>query len=56
MPRINIDTCTEDEMWDECDRVAGGHFGHNIIGIICDVAERRFGEEVAQQIFETYQV
>lgn len=56
MPRTNINTCTQDELWDECDRVAGTPFGHNMIGIICEVAEKRFGEEVAQQIYETYQV
>ena len=54
--RLNINTCTEEELYEECDRVAGSNFGHNMISIICNVAKKRFGKEVAEEIFETYQV
>ena len=55
MGRINLKTCTFDEMWDECERVSGTTFGHNMIGIICNVAEKRFGKKEANSLFNTFQ-
>ena len=54
--RININTCSQDELYEECERVVGTQHGHNMIGLICNVAEERFGEEVAKDLFETYQI
>ena len=53
--RININTCSQDELYEECERVLDTQFGHNMIGLICNVAEERFGKDVAQDLFETYQ-
>ena len=55
MSRININTCSFEELEDECISVMGTNFGHNIIGIICSEAEKRFGKEKAKYLFENYQ-
>tara|TARA_Y100001963_G_C6693316_1_gene405720 strand:- start:323 stop:493 length:171 start_codon:yes stop_codon:yes gene_type:complete len=54
--RVNINTCTLDELHEQAAEVYGTNFGHNIIALICQVAKNRFGEEAANEIFETYQV
>ena len=56
MSRINIDKCSQDELYEECERVMGTQYGHNMIGLICNAAEKRFGKEVAEDLFETYQI
>ena len=56
MSRINIDKCSQDELYEECERVVGTQYGHNMIGLICNAAEKRFGKEVAEDLFETYQI
>ena len=53
--RTNINTCSLDELEDECINVMGTPYGHNIIGIICSEAEKRFGKEEAERLFELYQ-
>ena len=55
MSKLNLKECTLEELEDECINVQGTNFGHNIIGIICRVAEERFGEVEADRLFETYQ-
>ena len=55
MSRVNINSCSLEELEDECIRVEGTNFGHNMIGIICGVVEERFGEEEADRLFELYQ-
>ena len=55
MSRLNIKEATIDELEEECMRVQGTTFGHNIIGIICNVVDERFGEDEANRFFETYQ-
>ena len=55
MSRVNLKTCSLEELEDECIRVEGTNFGHNMIGIICGVVEERFGEEEADRLFNTYQ-
>lgn len=55
MARVNINTCTLEELEMECINVLGTNFGHNIIGIICRVAEERFGKEAAQELYDNYQ-
>jgi hypothetical protein len=55
MSRVNIKTCTLSELENECIRVQGTNFGHNMIGIICEVASDRFGEEEGDRLFELYQ-
>ena len=53
--RVNLKTATLKEMEEECARVMGTTFGHNMIGIICRAAGERFGKEEADMLFETYQ-
>ena len=53
--RVNLKTATLKEMEEECARVMGTTFGHNMIVIICRAAEERFGKEEADMLFETYQ-
>ena len=55
MSRVNINTCTLEELEDECIKVEGTNFGHNIIGIICRVASDRFGEEEGDRLYDLYQ-
>ena len=56
MARINIETATIEELEDECQSVMGTPFGHNMIGIICNQVEKRFGEDEANRFFDTYQM
>lgn len=53
--KINLKTATLDELEIECAELVGTQFGHNMIGIICGVAEDRFGKEEAERLFELYQ-
>jgi hypothetical protein len=55
MSKINIETATIEELEQECIRVWGTPYGHNMIGIICGVAAERFGEEEGDRLFEEYQ-
>ena len=54
--RLNIQEATIDELEEECISVLGTPYGHNIIGLICNVVDERFGEEEANRFFETYQI
>ena len=55
MAKINPRTATLDEIWAECESVLGTPYGHNIIGIMCSIVKDRFGEDEADQLFETFQ-
>ena len=44
MSRVNIKTCTLEELEDECVKVEGTNFGHTMIGIICRTASDRLYE------------
>ena len=55
MAKINLEKCTLEEMEQECEEVQGTPYGHNIIGIICSAAEKRFGDAEAERLFEEYQ-
>ena len=54
--RINIKTATLDELEEECMELMGTSYGHNMIGIICNVVEDRFGKEDAERLFNFYQI
>tara|TARA_Y100000593_G_scaffold78525_1_gene145884 strand:+ start:49 stop:225 length:177 start_codon:yes stop_codon:yes gene_type:complete len=54
--KININTATLDELEDECMSVMGTQFGHNMIGIICNVVKERFSKKDAERLFNTYQL
>jgi hypothetical protein len=54
--KINLKTATLDEIREECDKVYGTPFGHNMIGIMCSVVDERFGKEEAQELFDDYQM
>jgi len=53
--RINIQTATLEQLENECEELVGTQFGHNMIGIICNVVDERFGKEEAQRLFDEYQ-
>ena len=53
--RINIQTATLEQLKNECEELVGTQFGHNMIGIICNVVDERFGKEEAQRLFNEYQ-
>jgi len=53
--RINIQTATLKELENECEELVGTQFGHNMIGIICNVVDERFGKDEAQRLFDEYQ-
>ena len=56
MSRTNLKTATLEELEDECMELMGTQYGHNMIGIICNVVDERFGKEEAQRLFNTYQI
>lgn len=53
--KINLKTATLDELEIECAELVGTQFGHNMIGIICNVVDERFGKDEAQRLFDEYQ-
>ena len=55
MTKININTCTLLELDFECKKVKGTTFGHNMIGLMCNVAEKRFGKKEAEKLCKKYQ-
>ena len=55
MSKLNINTATLEELENECLKVMGTPYGHNIIVIICNVVNDRFGEDEADRFFESYQ-
>ena len=55
MARINIEKASIEELEEECMEVLGTPYGHNIIGLICNVVDKRFGKEEANRFFEEYQ-
>ena len=56
MSKINLKTATLDEIREECENVLGTQFGHNMIGIMCQVVEDRFGEDKAEELYNDYQI
>ena len=56
MSKVKLKDMTVDDMRDECESVLGTPYGHNIIGLICNMAEQKFGVKVAQELYEKYQV
>ena len=56
MSRLNIKTATLDELENECAELVGTQFGHNMIGIICNEAKERFGEDKADELYEAFQL
>ena len=56
MARLNIQTATLEELENECAELMGTQFGHNMIGIICNVVDERFGKEQAERLFNSYQM
>lgn len=55
MSRFKIKEATLEELEEQCVEVLGTPYGHNIIGLICQEAENRFGEEEGDRLFELYQ-
>ena len=56
MSKLKLDVATLEELENECMEVMGTPYGHNIIGIICNVVEKRFGEDEADRFFDSYQL
>ena len=54
--RINLKTATLEELENECEEVVGTPYGHNIIGLICNTVDERFGEKEAERLFNAYQL
>ena len=55
MSRLNLKEATLEELEDECMSLVGTNFGHNMIGIIIYVVDKRFGEKEADRFFKEYQ-
>ena len=53
--KMNLKEATIEELEEKCQEVQGTPFGHNIIALICQQAEDKFGEDEAVRLFETYQ-
>ena len=56
MSKLKLDVATLEELENKCMEVMGTPYGHNIIGIICNVVEERFGEDEADRFFDSYQL
>tara|TARA_Y100001951_G_C11213713_1_gene224515 strand:+ start:382 stop:552 length:171 start_codon:yes stop_codon:yes gene_type:complete len=56
MSKVRLKDMTEDDMRNECESVLGTTYGHNIIALICQMAEKKFGVEVAEQLHKEYQI
>ena len=56
MSRTTLKTATLEQLEDECMELMGTPYGHNMIGIICQTVEDRFGKEDAERLFNTYQI
>jgi len=54
--RMNIKEATLEELEDKCAELMGTQFGHNMIGIICNVVDERFGKEEAERLYNFYQM
>ena len=54
--RTNLKTATLEELEEECASLMGTQYGRNLIGIICNVVDERFGKEEAQRLFNFYQI
>ena len=56
MSKTNLKTATLEQLEDECMELMGTPYGHNMIGIICQTVEDRFGKEEAERLFNFYQI
>ena len=56
MNKINLKTATFEQLEEECNELLGTQFGHNMIGLICQTVEDRFGKAKAEYLFDTYQI
>ena len=54
--RMNIKEATLEELENECAELMGTQFGHNMIGIICNEVDGRFGKEEAERLYNFYQM
>tara|TARA_R100001463_G_scaffold64262_1_gene117351 strand:+ start:533 stop:700 length:168 start_codon:yes stop_codon:yes gene_type:complete len=54
--RMNIKEATLEELENECAELMGTQFGHNMIGIICNEVDERFGKEEAERLYNFYQM
>ena len=56
MPKINIKTATLQELKNECVKLKFTPYGHNMIGIILNEVEKRFGELESIKLYKEYQI
>ena len=56
MSRFDFKNMTLESAESEILSVLGTPYGHNMIGIMCGVVEKRFGETEAQELFNEYQI
>ena len=56
MSKTNLKTATLEQLEDECMKLMGTPYGHNMIGIICRTVSDRFSKEEADRLFNTYQI
>ena len=52
---FDLNNITLESAKNECFRVYGTRFGHNMIGIIINKVAEKFGEKEADKLFEEYQ-
>ena len=55
MSRFDFENMTLESARNECFRVYGTTYGHNMIYIILDKVEEKFGEKEADKLFEEFQ-
>lgn len=56
MARFRPQNATLSEIQTECMILKGSQHGHNMIGILCDIVEKRFGEKESIKLYKKYQL
>lgn len=56
MARFDFENMTIESAEEECAKVFGTPYGHNMISIICNQVKEKFGVDEADRLFYEYQV
>ena len=56
MAKFKPQTATLREIQTECSLLKGSGYGHNMIGLLCDIVEKRFGEKESIKLYKKYQM
>ena len=52
--KINVEEAEVHEVIEYCDSIYYEQYGHNIVALVLQAVERKWGKETAQDIYERY--